>query len=389
MSATSRNIVFAISDTGGGHRSGAAAIIAALDSYKNVSCPIIDLLRVTDFPLLRQAPEIYDYCSKNVLWLNNFFFRKTNSVDRIKALTRMVFFRSGRRIEEQLANSRPDAVVAVHPLVIGLLQQARLKSGAAWPIITVVTDLVTIHASWATPGADLYLVPTRDAYESVKKYGVPDSRIIHTGFPVHPKFTDGRSTRLQARRDLGLDPERFTVLFTSGGVGAGNMNQWISTLVEKCHDKQLLIVTGNNKQLYSELRRQITDNERIKVYGFVDNMETLMTASDVIVSKAGPGTIMEGVATGRPLIITEAVGIQESGNIDYIQKNQLGCYCPSPEEACAIINRMSQVAPEQAAAGRGAADAGGADRIAATVLEYINEVTLRQGDKPADVFRGA
>lgn len=382
VSTSNQQIVFAISDTGGGHRSGAAAIIAALENSSDTSCPIIDLLRLTEFPLLRQAPEIYGYCSRNHLWLNDFFFRRTNSISRINALTKMVFFHSGRRIVDELIRLRPTAVVAVHPLVIGLLRLARERTGASWPIITVVTDLVTIHASWATPGADLYLGPTQEACHSLRRHGIPAKKIVHTGFPVHPKFLLPGLTQTQVRQELGLSPDKFTVLFTGGGVGAGNMAEWITTLRDNCGDKEILIVTGNNHSLYDDLNREHSHNSSIKIYGFVDNMEKLMAASNIIVSKAGPGTIMEGVAIGRPLIITEAVGIQESGNIDFIRKKNLGWYCPTPEEACMIINQMSDSSAPLFACGDRPADTAGAELIAQTILEFADN----PGQNPLDTY---
>lgn len=334
--------MFAISDTGGGHRSAADAIIAAIHPNYNVQCAIVDLLRATGFPGLKQAPEIYDYCSINHLWLNNLFFKKTNSIKRINALTRIIYFQCRQHLERQLTTIKPDLVVAVHPLVIGLLHLVRKMSNGTWPIITVVTDLVTIHASWATPGADLYLVPTQEAVHTLLKYGIPSHRIIYTGFPIHPKFTHNQSTQSQARRELGIKLDQFTVLITGGGVGAGNMSEWVNTLEEQCTDKQILVVTGNNKQLYNELSKNKKASRSIHVYGFVNNMETLMSASNVIVSKAGPGTLMEGLITKRPLIITEAVGIQETGNIDYITKKGLGHYCPAPQLACQKINELAE-----------------------------------------------
>lgn len=334
--------MFAISDTGGGHRSASAAIIASIDPEHHAQCIIVDLLRATDFPGLKQAPEIYDYCSINHLWLNNLFFRNTNSIKRINALTRVIYFQCRQYLEKHLATIQPDIVVAAHPLVIGLLRLIRKTSNATWPIITIVTDLVTIHASWATPGADLYLVPTQEAFHSLLKYGIPINRIICTGFPVHPKFTHNSLTQSQARNELGIKLDQFTVLITGGGVGAGNMGEWVSTLERECKDKQLMIITGNNKDLYNELIKRKNTSNSIHVYGFVNNMETIMAASDIVVSKAGPGTIMESITMKRPLIITQAVGIQETGNIDYITKKGLGYYCPAPKIACEKINEIAR-----------------------------------------------
>lgn len=339
MSFVPKKFLFAISDTGGGHRSAASAIIAAIQQKHDTLCIITDFLQATKFPGLEKAPEIYDYCSKNQLWLNNLFFKKTNNVSRINALTKMVYLQSRQHIEQELSKTQPDAVVAVHPLVIGLLKLARHRLQAKWPIITVVTDLVTIHASWATPGADLYLVPTAEAAEALHEYGIPVNRIVKTGFPIHPKHQQNKLTQSQARKVLDLKDSSFTVLFTGGGVGAGSMDEWVNCLETQCFGKQILVVTGKNKALYNKLRNRNLPSTR--VYGFVDNMEVLMAASNVIITKAGPGTIMESVVMHRPLIVTEAVGIQETGNIDFVTRNQLGYYCNDPLLACQKINELA------------------------------------------------
>ncbi len=336
MAGSSKSVLFAISDTGGGHRSAAQAIIAALRKRGDHKCDIVDLLRATNVPGLKQAPEIYDYCSRHHLWLNNFFFLRTNSVSSIANMTAMVDLRARPYIDRELTLAQPDMAVSVHPLVTGLLCKARDRLRMSWPIITVVTDLVTLHASWATPGADLYLAPTDNAVQALKKFGVPAAKIVLSGFPVHPKF-GYQPDRQQYRQELGIAPDRFTILLTGGGVGAGNMLDWVTVLQARCSHCQLIVVTGNNKTLYAKLNATNPPADRLKVLGFADNMEKLMAASDIVITKAGPGTIMEAVTVGRPLIVTGAVGIQESGNINYVCQNNLGYYCATPAAACRRI----------------------------------------------------
>ncbi|HWQ71679.1 MAG TPA: hypothetical protein VN370_05080 [Desulfitobacteriaceae bacterium] len=103
MTHTVDNILFAISDTGGGHRSAATAMVAALNSYDHINCTVSDLLKATGFPGLRKAPEIYDYCSRKQLWLNNLFFEKTNSVKRIKLLSKFVYQQAAPRFESEIS----------------------------------------------------------------------------------------------------------------------------------------------------------------------------------------------------------------------------------------------------------------------------------------------
>lgn len=380
VTSTQKKILFAISDTGGGHRSAATAIIAALraDNGQTPQCQVSDILRATRVPGIRQAPEIYDFCSKYNLWLNDLFFRKTNNVKRISTLSKLVYMRARYGIEHELTAAAPDLVVAVHPLVIGLLAAARKSLQASWPIVTVVTDLATLHASWASPGADLYLVPTEEAYHVLQRHGVPRERLIFTGFPIHPKFAACPLTQAQARRELGLDADRFTVLITGGGVGTGRMFHWVRTLDRNCPDKQLLVVSGNNARLRRQLARRC-HSRHLQIYGFVHNMETLMAASDVVVTKAGPGTVMEAMAMRRPVIITAAVGIQEIGNIDFVHKRGVGYHCPDPGEGPALINSLAQ--QRYTATYDAHVPIDGAARIARILLDQLEQ--SKQSDRPA------
>jgi 1,2-diacylglycerol 3-beta-galactosyltransferase len=85
----------------------------------------------------------------------------------------------------------------------------------------------------------------------------------------------------------------------------------------------LLIVAGRNKPLEKSLR-ETQWNQPTTIYGFVDFMPRLMAASDMIVTKAGPATIMEACTAGLPLIISGAIPGQEIGNVEYVVKNNAG-----------------------------------------------------------------
>ena len=88
---------------------------------------------------------------------------------------------------------------------------------------------------------------------------------------------------------------------------------------------QLLIVTGRNTRLYAHLQR-IRASLRVpaKIFGFVHNMPEMMRASDVIITKAGPGTICEALACGLPIVLSAYVPGQEEGNVTFVTENHVG-----------------------------------------------------------------
>ena len=73
-------------------------------------------------------------------------------------------------------------------------------------------------------------------------------------------------------------------------------------------------------------------NQPTHIYGFVNDMPRLMSAADVLVSKAGPATICEACIAGLPMILYDAIPGQETGNVEYVVDNDAGVFAPSPRE---------------------------------------------------------
>ena len=342
LSATP-NILFAISDTGSGHRAGATAIDAALEEIvgSDIQRHIVDMLASTGTPLIRNAPNLYDRLSTDWLPFYDFAFRLTNGRRRINMLTNLVYIQAHRNIVHVLEQTRPNLVVSVHPLSNRLIGNARRTYRLSFRFITVVTDLVSLHAAWADPDAELCIVPTEEAYQLQVKRGIPESKLIRTGFPIHPKFAHYGGTQRDARAELGIITDLFTILITSGGVGSGNLRELVLQINYAYPRQQLLVVTGKNAALREELQA-LELGTNVHIYGFVQNMEVLMAASDIIVTKAGPGTLMEALSMGRPVIVTQAVGVQEQGNIDFVLNHELGGFCPTPDRIVPAIAELMQ-----------------------------------------------
>ncbi|NTU82111.1 MAG: galactosyldiacylglycerol synthase [Chloroflexales bacterium] len=368
------DILFAISDTGGGHRSAAVAISAALDqaSGGELSWSIEDILRLTDLPGVRGAPDHYDKLSTRWLRLYDLTFQLTNTTRTVDVLSRFVFLTARRNLVRALEQRRPRIVVSTHPLVHRLVVWARRARRMPFRVITCVTDLVSLHASWTYPGVDLALVPTDEAYQTMYRRGMRPSQMQRTGFPVHPKFVAYKATQAESRQALGLDPDRFTVLLTAGGVGSGRLGELVVEIERAFPDQQLLVVTGKNRAIYDALLNRKRGSHS-HIYGFVNNMEALMDASDMVVTKAGPGTLMEALVMRKPVAVTEAVGMQEQGNIDFVLNYELGLFGPTNERILGAVRELQD--PKRYAATvrhlEGAVPRNGSAQIAQVIMGQL------------------
>ena len=368
-------ILFAISDTGGGHRSGALAIKAAVEllAGEQVECQIVDILASSGIPVVKDAPGLYSDLSTRWLPAYDFFFQLTNGRRRVDALTGLVYLGAHRNILRVLEEVRPTLVVSVHPLVSRFIGHTRRIYRLSFRFVTVVTDLVSLHASWADLGAELCIAPTDEAFDRLRHEGMPEHKLAHAGFPVHPKFTHYAGSQADTRTALGLAQAPFTVLLTSGGVGAGNMGQIVRELRDAYPQLQQLVVTGRNTALRDELDAH-GFGPLVRVYGFVDNMEQLMAASDIVITKAGPGTLMEALVMRRPVIVTQAVGMQERGNIDFVLNHELGAFCPTPDRIVPAVADLMNPETYAATVARltNAVPRDGAEQIARILLDQLN-----------------
>lgn len=371
-----KRILFAISDTGGGHRSGAQALHAALLQHPHghdIDYDTIDLITATGLPLLRNAPELYDQLSTRWLPLFNLFFQLTNGRRRVDTIAQIAYLTAQRNIKRTLDEFKPDLVVSVHPIANRFIGHARATYHMPFRFMTVVTDLVSLHTSWGDLDADLCIAPTHEGAQVLVNQGMPADKVQFAGFPVHPKFTACTLSVDAARQVLDIDRTRFTVLLTAGGVGSGRLRELVIALHHAYPDAQLLVVTGRNAGLRGELQR-LNLSPHVHIYGFVDNMEQLMAASDVVVTKAGPGTLMEALVMRRPVVITEAVGVQERGNITFVLERGLGAHSRhvhdivqsvgdlmNPDRHAATVARLHDAVPRD-----------GAHRIANIIINQLH-----------------
>jgi 1,2-diacylglycerol 3-beta-galactosyltransferase len=367
-------ILLAMCDVGGGHRSAAVAVAAALEQLvgSSVERDIVDMLVRSGVPFFRTLPDRYYDLSTRLLPLNDLAFELADGPRRIGAIMRAVSFAANSNIRRVLEEARPSLVVSFHPLASRLIGHTRRAYRLPFRLTTVITELVRVHAAWADPLSELCVAPTAEAYARLQQHGLPARQLARTGFPVHPKFAAAMGSQQELRARLGLDPAPFTLLVTGGGVGSGSMREVVLALAGAYPKQQILVITGRNEPLREELR-SIGLRPSVHIYGFVDNMEELMAASDVVLSKAGPGTLMEAMVVRRPVIITEAVGVQEIGNIDFVLNHELGAFCPTIDRMVASVGQLVDPATYAATVARldSAVPRDGAMQIARILLDQL------------------
>jgi 1,2-diacylglycerol 3-beta-galactosyltransferase len=339
-----KRILILMSDTGGGHRASAEAIAEALAHLygEKISVSIVDAWRRCAPWPLNQIPDAYSWLVSDGLWLWNALWRTDDQTlwPRVisGALTPVV-----RRSAVKLFRAEaPDMVVTVHPIVNHIpLRVLRNTLKTDVPYVTVVTDMITVHPAWFCSLADYWMVPTETARQRALRYGMPSGRVEVTGQPVGLEFAKGIGEKCYLRGKFGLDQNRPTVLVVGGGEGMGPVYQTARAIATEVPNAQLIVVSGRNAVLKKKLDKTSWEIPT-QIYGFVTHMAELMGASDVLVTKAGPGTLSEAFIAKLPVIIFGFIPGQEEGNVRYVLEHQAGAYAPTPGEVTRIIQEWLQ-----------------------------------------------
>ncbi len=218
------HILFLFSDTGGGHRSAAEAIIEAMKiEFGNAySMEMVDIFKEYAPPPLNQLPTLYPHMVR----LPQFWglgFRISNG-DRRAHLMVASAWPYVRRALRRLINQHPsDLIVSVHPLANAPVLRALGHNRPGF--ITVVTDLVTTHALWYSRQTDLCLVPTHEAQRRAHKFGLQPDQVQVVGLPVADRFCQPAGDRDQLRDHFGWPKDRPIILLVGGGEGMGPLDK--------------------------------------------------------------------------------------------------------------------------------------------------------------------
>jgi processive 1,2-diacylglycerol beta-glucosyltransferase len=308
---TRRVLIFSAS-FGAGHRSAASALNDHFERHysEEVEPRVIDFFEEFAPRLNTIAKFAYEQSTMLFPDLYGTFFDLTNRMPQQQNARELVQV-GYTAAEKYVSIFRPAAIVSVYPIAGGMA--AEMKRSHDFFTATAVTDFGA-HQQWVHPATDLYFGACDEVKEDLVTRGIPEDRVIVSGIPVHERF-GVEVDRSQARKELGLE-DRYTVLLTAA---AGSSSE-VKGLAKRISELgvQVVAVGGRHERLHKKLLAIAPETPGLRVYGFVEDMNVLMRACDLMVGKAGGLTVSEALAVGLPMVIFNAYPGQEMFNVDFI-----------------------------------------------------------------------
>ncbi|MCI5913391.1 MAG: undecaprenyldiphospho-muramoylpentapeptide beta-N-acetylglucosaminyltransferase [Prevotella sp.] len=226
------------------------------------------------------------------------------------------FLRSKHKVRKVLKDFRPMAAVGVG----GYASAATLNAAHAMGVPCLIQEqnsYAGVTNKVLASGADKICV----AYDGMERF-FPADKIIKTGNPVRQSLIESTISVEDARKSFGLDPDKKTVVFVGGSLGARTVNESILRhldLVEQAKDIQFIWQTGKyyNASINKEIEGKKPGN--LLVTDFISDMGAAYKAADLVISRAGASSISEFCLIGKPVVLVPSPNVAE----DHQTKNAM------------------------------------------------------------------
>ena len=337
----SKKVLIMSASTGGGHNRAARAIKEELESRTidnmSIECEIVDSLKLVNNTMDKVISRGYE---KSALYTPKAYgsvyrFSETTIASKNEFKTNPLTSLMARKFKHLLNESTPDLIIGTHPFPMIALSTLKknnnihsLSRSESFykstkvdipPMISVLTDYTT-HSTWIQNEIDYYIVGHEYVKELLVYEGVDSEKVKAFGIPVEKSFLSHRD-REPVLTELGLSPEKLTVLLMGGSFGAGNIKETLEDLIAIDRDFQILVITGRNEHLKDKLSKMLDStihNKNICLLGYTNKMNDILASIDVLISKPGGLTTTEALLNDVPMIVPYFIPGQEEENLDFL-----------------------------------------------------------------------
>lgn len=226
------------------------------------------------------------------------------------------FLKSKHMVRKTIREFAPDIAVGVG----GYASAATLDAANAMGIPTLIQEqnsYAGVTNKHLAPKARKICV----AYEGMERF-FPADRIIITGNPVRQSLIETNTTREEAIKSFGLDPEKKTILLVGGSLGARTINESVLQHLDIVEKSGVQFIWQTGKYYSSSVAEQLSNHHALpmlKVMDFIADMGAAYKAADLVISRAGASSISEFCLIGKPVILVPSPNVAE----DHQTKNAM------------------------------------------------------------------
>lgn len=311
-------VLFLSVSIGGGHNKAAQAVEESIKKlYPQSDTLIIDTIKYVNPLIDKLIVKGYLNTLKTSPLLYKKLYEISDTDENIYDFSNVVNKLLSRKIKKLINYFNPNIIICTHPFPAQMISTMKKRGKISVPVATILTDFI-IHNLWIQNPMDAYFVAHEYMKEELINRGVPEEIIFPVGIPVLEKFKT-KLNREKVLSDLGFSSDKPVFLLMGGSLGIGKIDDVFRSLVFGVNNFQVIVITGDNKKLLNHLNSLCkTSNKNVKLFEYTDEINTLMDASDFIITKPGGVTISEALIKELPIIIISPIPGQEERNARFL-----------------------------------------------------------------------
>ena len=297
-------------DAGGGHRSAATALKAAIESSGfEWDTRLVNLQEVLDpLDIFRKVTGVRLQDLYNRMLARGWTVGSAISLRFVQQVIRLYHKQAVKLLTEFWRHREPAMVVSLVPNVNRATSAALAQLSPCIPYVTILTDLADFPPHfWMEPptgGEHHVICGSSRAVQQAAEQGYAAKRVHQvSGMILRSIFYREQMLDRQALRvEHGLDPNLLTAFVMFGGEGSMVMHHIAERLGNADCPLQIVLVCGKNERLRERLNKLKTRN-RLLVLGFIKDVPRYMSLADLFIGKPGPGSISEALQMELPAIV--------------------------------------------------------------------------------------
>lgn len=322
-----RRVLILSTSAGSGHVRAAEALERAFVADPRVDeVRHFDALQFTNKVFTDFYSTLYTTLVRDAPTFLGWWYKASDEPWRTDVARHMIDRLNTLKLVKEIRSFQPDITVCTHYMPAGIMSHLVAEGKVEAHLSIVVTDF-DFHAMWLSRAFHRYFVAIDETRAHLEMLGLPPERITVSGIPIDPAFSQAID-RTAVRRELGLDPNKTTLLLSGGALGVGPAEFALESLLNLRSDHQIVALCGRNEELRQRVQEILSAGKtKHVVLGYTSGIPQLMRACDLFIGKPGGLTTSEALASNLPMVIVSPIPGQEERNSDHLLENGIAVKC--------------------------------------------------------------
>lgn len=330
-----KKILILYASYGSGHKSVANYIYNYLKEKNEYNLKIIDIMDYENI-LGSVSKKLFEenFKHENTFVFNSIYkiFNHKFTTKYYKMITKSIL--KNNKLKRDIKEYNPNIIISSHFFSTIISSIYKSEKNINPKIISILTDY-SIHELWIKElnNIDALIVGNEQIMEELKYKGLKD-KIYSYGIPISNCFNEFVSIKEKSNLNI--------LFFAGGSIGATFSYKYFKSILKHRLNYNLTLVCGNNKKLKNKCECLIKkyNKDKIKVLGYVNNINELLDNCDFVITKPGGISITECMSKKRPMLLIPGNGGPEVDNLNYICKKGFGINCKTPRKLSSTISTL-------------------------------------------------